>query len=109
MDSKVHSKWTKSKSEISKKIKGKFSIFGGAFTGSNIELKENEKIVQLWRGESDAWPKDYYSTLTVIFEPVKEGTLIKLTHEGVPQEAVNDVDNGWHEHYWKPLKEFLEK
>ena len=109
MDSKVNSKWTKSKSEISKKIKGKFSIFGGALTGSNIELKENEKIVQSWRGNSEAWPEGYYSTLTVLFEPVKEGTLIKLTHEGVPQEAVKDVDKGWNDHYWKPLREYLEK
>ncbi len=108
MDSKIHSKFTESKAKISREIGGKVSAFEGGLNGKNIELVPDKKIVQTWRSEGENWPKGYFSIITLIFEPVDKGTLIKFTHIDVPEGAYESVKEGWDIYYWEPLKELLE-
>ena len=109
MDSKKHSKFTESKAKISRVVGGSFSIYEGEITGKNVELIQDKKITQTWRGESDHWPKGYYPTITLVFEPVDEGTLIKFTHADIPEGAYESVKEGWDNYYWEPLKDMFEK
>ena len=109
MDSKKHSKFTESKTKISREVGGNFSIFEGDINGKNVELIQDKKIIQTWRSEGENWPKGYYSTITLIFEPVDDGTLIKFTHTDIPEGAYESVKEGWDKYYWEPLKEMLEK
>ena len=109
MDTKKHSKLTESKAKVSRKIGGSFSIFEGALSGKNVELIQDKKIVQTWRGDGENWPKGYYSTITLIFEPDDKGTLIKFTHVDIPEASYESVKEGWETYYWEPLKEMLEK
>jgi activator of HSP90 ATPase len=109
MDSKKHSKFTESKAKISREIGGSFSIYEGAINGENVELIQDKKIVQTWRSEGENWPKGYYSTITLIFEPVDQGTLIKFKHADIPEAAYESVKKGWDIYYWDPLKDMLEK
>lgn len=109
MDSKTHSKFTESKAVISREIGGNFSIFEGDINGKNVELIQDKKIVQTWRGEGKNWPKGYYSTITLILESTDKGTVIQFKHEGVPDGAYESVKEGWENYYWEPLKELLEK
>ncbi|XP_059290847.1 uncharacterized protein LOC132044372 [Lycium ferocissimum] len=46
--------FTQSNARISKEVGGKFSIFDGSVTGSNVELQEGKLLVQKWRFGS--WP-----------------------------------------------------
>ena len=109
MDSKKHSKFTESKAKVSREVGGNFSIFEGDINGKNVELIQDKKIIQTWRSEGENWPKGYYSTITLIFEPVDDGTLIKFTHTDIPEGAYESVKEGWDKYYWEPLKEMLEK
>ena len=109
MDSKKHSKYTEGKAKVSREVGGSFSVFEGAINGENVELVQDKKIVQTWRSEGENWSKGYYSTITFIFEPVDQGTLIKFTHVDIPEGAYESVKEGWETYYWKPLKEMLEK
>ena len=108
MDSKIHSKFTEGKAKISREIGGSYSVFEGDLTGKNVELIPDKKIVQTWRSEGENWPKGYYSTITIILEPVDSGTLIKFTHIDIPEGAYESVKEGWESYYWEPLKELLE-
>jgi len=108
MDSKIHSKFTESKAKISREIGGKVSVFEGSLNGKNVELIPDKKIVQTWRSEGENWPKGYYSTITLILEPVDTGTMIKFTQVDVPEGAYESVKEGWDTYYWEPLKELLE-
>jgi len=108
MDSKIHSKFTESKAKISREIGGKVSVFEGSLNGKNVELNPDKKIVQTWRSEGENWPKGYYSTITLILEPVDTGTMIKFTQVDVPEGAYESVKEGWDTYYWEPLKELLE-
>jgi len=109
MNSKIHSKFTEGKAKISRDIGGNFSVFEGSINGKNIELIQDQKIIQSWRGDGENWPKGYYSTITIILELIDEGTLIKFTHVDIPEGAIESVKEGWNTYYWEPLKELLEK
>lgn len=109
MDSKKHSKFTEGKAKISREVGGSFSVFEGAINGENVELVQDKKIVQTWRSEGENWPKGYFSTITLVLEPVDDGTLIKFTHRDIPEGAYESVKEGWDTYYWEPLKEMFEK
>jgi len=109
MDSKKHSKFTESKAKVSREIGGSFSIFESSLSGKNVELIQDKKIVQTWRGDGESWPKGYYSTITLILEPIDQGTLIKFTQIDIPEASYESVKEGWDTYYWEPLKEMLEK
>jgi activator of HSP90 ATPase len=108
MDSKKHADLISSSAEISRKIGGKFNIYDDYITGKNIELIENKKIVQEWRGEEECWPKEHFSILTITLEKVTGGTKIILDQEKVPAKCAKDIEKGWHDFYINPLKNIFE-
>lgn len=106
MDSKKHSEFTGSAAKISRKVGGDFTAYDDYSSGKNVELIEDKKIVQTWRASD--WPPDHFSKITFLLTPVKEGTKIEFTQEGLPEDQAKSVSDGWKDFYWKPLKEFLE-
>jgi activator of HSP90 ATPase len=107
MDEKKHAKFTGAVVKMSRKAGGKFNIWDGAISGENLELVPDKKIVQSWR-YSD-WPAGQYSRATFSLEEVDGGTRLTLNQTGVPDEAYEDIKQGWKDYYWKPLKALLEK
>ncbi|MBI4304533.1 MAG: SRPBCC domain-containing protein [Chloroflexi bacterium] len=107
MDSKKHSKFTGGKAQISRQVGGKFTAYDGDLAGVNLELMPDKKIVQTWRGSD--WPEGYYSKVTFSLAEAKGVTRLSFTHAGVPQEFYGDIRQGWHDYYWSPMKEMLEK
>jgi activator of HSP90 ATPase len=106
MDSERHSEFTGSKAEISREVGGRFSAYDGWIEGKNLVLEPDKKIVQTWRGED--WPAGFYSTATFELSGVEAGTELLFTQTGVPVEHFSDIDKGWVEHYWTPMKKILE-
>jgi hypothetical protein len=39
---------------------------------------------------------------------VDDGTELMFTRTDVPEEHLAEIDNGWVEHYWTPMKKMLE-
>jgi activator of HSP90 ATPase len=107
MDSRKHSKFTGEKASISRKVGGRFSIFDGGLTGTNLELVQDNQIVQAWRGND--WPKGHYSVATFLLKKIKGGTRLVFTQIGVPDREYKGINQGWRDYYWKPMKEMLEK
>ena len=104
MDSRKHSKLTGDKAIISRKVGGKFTV-GEYIQGVNLELVPNEKIVQSWRGSD--WQEGHFSR--AVFSLRAEGSVTRLTftQTGVPEENYEEIRQGWHDYYWKPMKEML--
>jgi activator of HSP90 ATPase len=109
MDSRKHAKLVDSNAEISREVNGKFSVYNGYIEGKNIELEPGRKIVQLWRGDEECWPKDHYSNLTIMLAKTDEGTQLELIQEDVPEECYEGFEKGWYEFYWEPLKKTFNK
>ena len=107
MDSKKHSEFTRSEAQMSRNVGGQFSVYSGDIQGINLELVPDQKIVQSWRYSN--WPESHYSKATFSLKEVPGGTRLTFTQTGVPKEFYDDINQGWHDYYWEPMKEMLEK
>lgn len=96
--------WTGAKVQMEEKEGTEFSLFDGDIMGMNIEFVPNKKIVQEWYfGEQEE-----RSIVTINLSEDKIYTRIELTHTNIPDEAFEDMKEGWDEYYFGGLKEFFE-
>src|SRR5574337_1303023 len=109
MDSKKHSAFTHAVAKIGKKEGAAYSAYDGYIVGKNVKLVPNKKIVQTWRSVDGVWPEDHYSEVTFEMKKAGKGTELLFTHKNVPENQVAEFKSGWKEHYWEPLKDYLEK
>jgi activator of HSP90 ATPase len=80
-----------------------FSLWGGDISGVNLEFEENKKIVQQWFfGEQDE-----PSVVTIILHPDKKGTSVELRHTNIPEDAFQNIKEGWEEDYFGSLRELF--
>ncbi|MGV8830078.1 MAG: SRPBCC domain-containing protein [Breznakibacter sp.] len=82
-----------------------FELFEGDIAGHNIAFVENSRIDQEWYfGDNDV-----PSIVTLkIFPNGASATQLDVIHTNIPDDAFDDIKEGWEEHYLSGLKEFLE-
>ena len=102
MDARQHGRFTQSKVRISRTVGGRFEIYDGGLSGTNVELAANKKIVQAWRAGD--WPEGHFSTATFALAKIPAGTRLTFTQRGIPAEHFEDIKAGWHAYYWRPMK-----
>jgi activator of HSP90 ATPase len=97
--------WTGEKAEMSTEPGSEFSLWGDSIVGKNLEFEENRKIIQQWyfEGQEEA------SIVTIILHPHKQGTSLELRHSNIPEEAYEDIVDGWNGAYMGSLEEFYEE
>lgn len=105
VDHEVINKWGGGPSKMDSKVDFEFSLWGGDIYGKNIEVIAQKKLVQEWFGGD--WPKP--SIVTFDLKSEENGTILELEQIDVPQEDVDDIDQGWDDYYLGPMKEMLEK
>jgi activator of HSP90 ATPase len=108
MTTRGHSAFTGASARISARVGGKFTAWDGYIQGRNVELVRGQRIVQEWKPREENWPSEYYSTVTYELSAIPAGTRLKFTHSGVPIEHAGHLAQGWKDHYWLPLKAYLE-
>ena len=79
----------------------------GYIHGANLQLVPGKTILQSWRATEASWPKSYYSKVRFELTRVAKGTKVKFTHSGVPVEHAGHLAQGWKDHYWRPLRDYL--
>lgn len=70
----------------------------GFASGRVVEVVENIRVVFTWGWEQGPPVPPGTTTVTIELVPDGDGTLIRLTHEGLPAEQVDIHRHGW-EHY----------
>jgi predicted ester cyclase/uncharacterized protein YndB with AHSA1/START domain len=107
LDSKQHAEFTGAAAEIERKGGGRFSVYGGRLSGNTLEMEQDKRIIQDWRG--DRWAAGHLSRLTLTFTPIYEGkgTQISLVQTGVPAERFAEINIGWRDYYWSKLAGYL--
>lgn len=80
-----------------------FSLWDGSITGINLEFEENKKIVQKWFfGEEEE-----ESIVTIKIHPHKKGASVELLHTNIPDDAYDNISDGWDEDYFGALNELF--
>ncbi|RIJ47535.1 ATPase [Maribellus luteus] len=80
-----------------------FSLWNGSISGVNLEFEENKKIVQQWFFGDD----EKESIVTIKLHPHKKGTSVELIHTNIPDDAYENISDGWDEDYFGALNELF--
>jgi uncharacterized protein YndB with AHSA1/START domain len=79
------------------------NVTGDGFaSGRVLEVIENERIVFTWGWEQGPPVPPGSTTVAIDLVPVDEGTLIRLTHSGLPEDQIDIHRYGW-EHFMPRL------
>ena len=106
LDHKQHAAFTGAPVKIAARAGARFEAFGGALSGTILQLVPERLIVQSWRS-SEFGKRDLDSTLVLSFWPDRRGGRIELTHVNVADSDFAGVSEGWNKYYWIPWREYL--
>jgi activator of HSP90 ATPase len=82
-----------------------FSLWEGDIEGCIVETVPDAKVVQEWYF-GDAPEK---SIATIKIFPDSGGRVqVELVHTNIPDEAFDEITEGWRDYYLGAIKEFLE-
>lgn len=104
-DPKYINEWGGGPSKMDDKNGTEFEFWGGEIHGKNIEVVPLKKLKQEWF--SGNW--DQASIVTFTLTEKNGETRIGLLHTDIPDNEVEDIDEGWKDYYLDPLKEYLER
>ena len=94
--------WTGEVAEMSTEPGSEFALWEESIVGKNLEFEAGKKIVQQWYFGEQEEP----SIVTLKLHPDKKGTSVELRHTNIPDEAYNDIVDGWNETYFALLHDF---
>jgi len=96
--------WTGEEAVMSTEPGTEFSILDGSIEGLNVEFEENKKIVQHWYFGED---EEADSIVTIKLHSHPDGTSVELRHQNIPDEAYEDIVEGWNDVYFAALEDFF--
>lgn len=106
LDGEQHTEMTGGAAHSEPVVGASFDAWDGYIHGMNLELEPGRRIVQSWR--SSQFPDDAPdSRLELLLEPEGEGTRVTLRHWDIPAGQAQDYEQGWHEHYFTPMREYF--
>jgi len=97
--------WTGESAEMEEVAGTDFSLWDGSICGRNLEFVKDQKIVQEWYfGEQDE-----PSIVTIKLHPDKSGTSMEVKHTNIPDDAYDNIVEGWKEDYFDALNQLFEE
>jgi activator of HSP90 ATPase len=96
--------WTGEPAEMSTVPGSEFSLWEGSISGKNLEFEEGKKIVQQWYFDGQDEP----SIVTIKLHADKGATSVELRHTNIPDEAYDDIVEGWNDVYFGGIADFYE-
>ncbi len=95
--------WTGEPAVMSEEPGSEFMMLDGYITGKNIAFEPNKSIRQIWY-----FGDDQNSEVFIQLFPDKAYSQIRIEHTGIPEEAYDNMLEGWNEVYLDSLKVFFE-
>lgn len=96
--------WTGETAEMEPVPGSEFSMWDGAICGKNIEFVQDHKIVQEWYfGEEED------SLVTIKLHAHKGGTSMEVRQQNIPDEAYDNIVEGWEDDYFAALNQLFEQ
>ncbi len=95
--------WTDEPATMEEKPDTEFSILGGNITGRNIEFVPNELIRQVW------FFGDTESEVVIKLFSDKANTQLRVEQYNIPEEAYENIREGWKDTILEALEAFFEE
>ncbi|MBN2485282.1 MAG: SRPBCC domain-containing protein [Bacteroidales bacterium] len=95
--------WSGFPAEFVQEEGAEFSIWDGDITGKILKLAENQMVQQQWYFDT----QEEMSVVTIRLTKEGNNTVAELVHENVPEEAYDDMVNGWKRYYFGAIKKYF--
>lgn len=95
--------WTGEPVVMSDEPNSEFMMLDGYITGKNVAFEPNKSIRQIWY-----FGDDQHSEVFIQLFPDKANCQIRIEHTGIPEEAYDNMLEGWNDVYLDSLKAFFE-
>ena len=95
--------WTGEPCVMSTEPGSEFSLWDGEIVGRNIGFIPDQKIVQSWYFDEES-----DSIVTIKLHPDKKGTNVEVHQTNIPDEAFDNIAEGWESDYFGSLKELFD-
>ena len=95
--------WTGEEAVMQEEPGTEFSLWEGSIEGKNLAFEKNRKIEQEWYFGEQETP----SIVTIKLHPHQQGTSVEVRHSNIPDEAWDDITEGWTHSYIASLEEFF--
>jgi activator of HSP90 ATPase len=96
--------WTGEDAVMSTTPDSEFEWWGGDICGKNIEFEQDKKIVQEWYfGETET------SLVTIKTHTDKKGTDLEINQINIPDDAFENIVEGWEDAIVASLRDLLEE
>ncbi len=96
--------WTGEDAVMETEPNTEFSLWGGSISGVNLDFETDKKIVQQWFFGEEA---ENASIVTIKLHPDKKGTSVELRHTNIPDDAYENISQGWDDDYFGALRELF--
>lgn len=93
--------WTGEKAEFRAEAGTDFSLWDGSILGKNLRFEPNKLIEQIWYFD------DVESKVIIKLHPDKNYTSVELRHSDIPDEAFENIRDGWDDDFWGALEELF--
>lgn len=93
--------WTGEEATMVAEPETEFSMWSGAIVGKNLSFVQNKEIVQQWY-----FGDETESVVTIRLHEHKRGTSMEVRQSGIPDEAYEDIADGWQHTYAAALIDF---
>lgn len=97
--------WTGEPAEMEAVAGSEFSMWDGSITGKNLEFISDRQIVQEWYFGEQEEP----SIVTIRLHPHRNGTSMEVRQTNIPDEAYDNIVEGWEEDYFDALNQLFEE
>lgn len=97
--------WTGEKAVMSEEPGSEFSLWDGSISGKNVGFVQNEQVVQEWYFGEDEPP----SQVILKLHARNSGTDLEVHQTGIPDEAYDNIAEGWMIDYIGGLKQLFEE
>ncbi len=96
--------WSDMPAKMEAKEGTEFEIFEGEIAGKILELEPDKKVIQQWYFGEQEEP----SIVTFKIHPDKGKVSLEMRHTNIPDEAYDEITEGWKKYFLGRIKEFLE-
>lgn len=97
--------WSGYPAKIGTEPGSEFSLWEGDIVGHMIEVEDQQRIVQEWY----FGPQEEQSIVTIkLFPQGGSKVQVDVFHTNIPDDAFDDIVEGWNEYYLGAIKDFLE-
>lgn len=90
--------WTGENTVFVPEPDSEFSLWDGSITGRNLEFEQDRLIRQIWYFD------ELESMVSIKLHPDPAGTSVELQHENIPDDAYENISEGWDEDFFDSLK-----